>query len=218
MLRGVKIGLFILIVLCVTTAFAYSKLPERMAVHWNTSGKPNDYAPKQTACIVMPAIILLLLGLFEIIPRIDPLGKNIREFLNIYNQMVVILILFLSMIHAAILLWNLGFEFSISSAVLIGVGLILIYFGTVMPKMKPNWFVGIRTPWTLSNSRVWKKTHEFGGKLFIIAGIIVIAASLLIPVQGTEQIVWIVVLSAIIPSFILIIYSYLEWRKGINSV
>ncbi len=218
MLKGVKIGLFLLLILCVTTALLYSKLPERIAIHWGADGKPDDYTPKHIACIVIPAIILLLLGLFEIIPRIDPLGKNIREFLQIYNQLIVILLLFLSIIHVAILLWNLGFEFSMSSVVLAGVGIILIYFGTVMPKMKPNWFVGIRTPWTLSNRRVWKKTHEFGGKSFIIAGIIIIAASLLISIQGTEQIVWIVVLSAIIPSFILIIYSYLEWRKGINSV
>jgi uncharacterized membrane protein len=116
-------------------------------------------------------------------------------------------------IHAITLAWNLGYDqFNMSMAILPAIGLILIFSGIVTIKAKRNFFIGIRTPWTLSNDTVWDETHKLGGKLFIAAGIITMLTIFL-----GENGVWIMLPAALLAGFVPVVYSYFVWRRVTKS-
>jgi len=106
------------------------------------------------------------------------------------------------------ILINLGFDISVSKLVSLIVGLLFIYIGIYMKKIKSNWFVGIRTPWTLSNDIVWEKTHKFGGKIFVIIGGLFLISSYL-PFFIFKYIIYFIVLSILS----IIIYSYYTYKQ-----
>ena len=116
-------------------------------------------------------------------------------------------------IHGVTLAWNLGYnQFNIGNAIVPAVGLIFIFAGVMMMKAKRNFFIGIRTPWTLSNDTVWEETHKLGGKLFIGAGIITMLA-----VFFGENGIWVVLPVALLAGLIPVVYSYILWRRVTKS-
>jgi len=94
-------------------------------------------------------------------------------------------------------------------ALIPAIGFLFIYIGLILKHLKQNWFIGIRTPWSLSNEKVWNKTHKLGSKLFVISGIITLAGILFPP---TFMILFILV-PILASSIWLIVYSYLIYRK-----
>jgi uncharacterized membrane protein len=148
-------------------------------------------------------------ALMKILPRIDPRGSNYAKFGGAFEAIIISLMLFMLGMHFVVLRAALGYPVQIDRVVPIGVGLLLIVIGNLLPRARPNWFVGIRTPWTLSSDRVWEKTHRFGGRVFVAGGILITITAL----------VWVpwahVVLFAamvLIASSVLI-YSYIEWKR-----
>ncbi len=208
MLKGVKVGFVILAFAVLLTLHFYTFLPGRIAIHWNAEGVPDGYASKEAGLMLIPLILLMVLLLFEAIPRIDPLSKNIKKFMNFYDGFVIAFAIFMAFVQVLLLLYNAGYAFNMGSLIIGALGIFLVYIGIVLPHLRRNWFIGIRTPWTLSSEAVWEKTHKLGGKLFICAGII----SLLFSVFFSKAVVVLVILLIAI-SVILITYSYLLWRK-----
>ena len=121
---------------------------------------------------LIPIIMIACVGLFVLLPRIDPLRKNYEKFRNYYEGFILVFVLYLLAVQVFLILWNLGFLLSPNITFPVLFGILLIYLGFLIGHAEQNWFVGIRTPWTLSSVSVWKKTHDRGGKLFILAGII----------------------------------------------
>ena len=197
----------------IASAIVYPRLPEMAASHWNAAGQVDGYMPRFWAAFLMPLISVGLLLLFLAIPSIDPLKANIVKFRGYFNGFITLIIVFMLFIHGITLAWNLGYDqFNIGNAIVPAVGLIFIFAGVMMMKAKRNFFIGIRTPWTLSNDTVWDETHKLGGKLFIGAGII----SMLSIFFG-ENGIWILLPVALLAGFVPVVYSYILWRRITKS-
>jgi len=187
-------------------------LPEKMASHWNIEGLVDGYMPTFWGLFLMPIISLILLALFIIIPKIDPLKANIAKFKSYYSTFIFAIILFLFYLHILTLVWNMGIRFNMVSMMSPAFATLFFYCGIVLENAKRNWFIGIRTPWTLSNDNVWAKTHRLGGKLYKASGIL----SLVGVILPNYAIIFILV-PIIIASIYLVVYSYVEYNKQIKT-
>lgn len=184
------------------TAYAYPSLPQEIATHWNAAGEVDGHMPAPSAFFV-PALSLGLLLLFLAIPKIDPLQANIRSFIGEYHKFILVIVFFLSLVHLQSLLWNLGTRVSFSLTMPALLGGLFIYLGTFLGKSKRNWFIGIRTPWTLSSDEVWDKTHQAAGKAFMAAGILSLAGVVL-PAYA----IWIALVAVLVAALGSVAYSY----------
>jgi uncharacterized membrane protein len=188
----------------------YSRLPDPMASHWDVNDQVNGSISRFWGAALMPLMSLVLLGLFLLIPAIDPLKANIAKFRELFNAFIVVVLAFLLYMHALTLLWNLGYQnFRMSIAMLPGLGLIFVFAGLLMRKARRNFFIGIRTPWTLSSDRVWDETHRLGSVLFIVSGLLAFAA-ILFPGPAAF---WLILGPLLVSSLFLVVYSYVLYRQ-----
>jgi uncharacterized membrane protein len=201
---------FALIVIgAVFGAGVYSRLPDPMVTHWGFNGQVNGTMPRIWGDFLLPALSLVLLGVFLLIPRIDPLKANITQFRESFNAFIVLIIAFLLYVHVLTVVWNLGYQsFQMSSAILPGVGVLFIFAGIILRKTKRNFFIGIRTPWTLSSDRVWDETHRVGSWTFIALGIVTLFTGLL----GTAGL-WVMLAALFIAVLIPVVYSYFLYQQ-----
>jgi uncharacterized membrane protein len=209
----IVISVIAILAAAIASAAIYPRLPEMAASHWNAAGQVDGYMPRFWAAFLMPIVSVGLLLLFLAIPVLDPLKANIAKFRSYYNSFITVIIVFMIFIHGVTLAWNLGYDqFNMSMAIIPAVGLILIFSGIVTMKAKRNFFIGIRTPWTLSDDTVWEETHKLGGKLFIAAGIITMLTVFL-----GENGIWIMLPAALLAGFVPVVYSYILWRRIVKS-
>jgi len=206
-----KAELFILIAVIVSFIigiYLYSQMPEQMASHWNAQGQVDDYMPRFWGVFLMPLVLVGLTLLFIIIPRIDPLKKNIEKFRKYYDGFIILFFIFMLLVYVQTILWNLGIEISPNLVFPILMGLLFFYIGILLENAKRNWFIGIRTPWTLSSEKVWNKTHKLGSKMFKIAGIIALIGFLF-----QKYTFYFILVPVLFVAFYLIVYSYVEYQK-----
>src|SRR5512142_2587738 len=173
------VGLALILIAVVFSLAVYNRLPDRMASHWGLHDEVNGTTSRFWGAFLMPLMAVAMLGLFLLLPNIDPLKANIATFRPLFNGFIIAVMVFLMYLHVLTMLWNLGYQaFRMSTALLPGVGLIFIFAGILMRKAKRNFFIGIRTPWTLSSDRVWEPTHRLGSVLFILCGILALSGAL----------------------------------------
>lgn len=196
----------------IISIYFYPNMPESMATHWNIQGEVDGYMSKFWGVFFMPLMITGLAGLFLVIPKIDPKRENIVKFRKYYDGFVIFLIFFMLAVHLQVLLWNKGIRISPNAMLPAGIGLLFYYIGVLMENAERNWFIGIRTPWTLSSDRVWRQTNRLGGKLFRAAGI----AAMLGAFFPELAIYFILVPSLSIAGFTFV-YSYLEYKKELKE-
>ena len=187
----------------------YPLLPDQITSHWNASGEADDYMGKFWGVFLIPLIMAGVYLLYFLIPKIDPLRKNIETFRSSYNMFWIWALLFLFYIFGLSMVWNLEYRFNFTIAIIPALSALLYIVGDVLSKSKRNWFIGIRTPWTLSNDNVWEKTHKLGGKLFKFSACIVLLGLF---TEGEYAIV-ILAVSVALVTVVTTVYSYLEYRK-----
>jgi len=203
------IPLLIVAAAFIASAVVYPSLPERMPTHWNLQGDVDGWSGRAWGAWMLPAMIVLVWGLMRWLPSIDPRGANYMKFGGAFDAIIIAVMLFMLGVHAIILRASLGHPVAIDRVMPFGIGVLLIVIGNLLPRARSNWFVGIRTPWTLSSDRVWEKTHRFGGRLFVIGGIVIALAALV----GAAWTHWVFVSVIGACSLAAVIYSYVEWRK-----
>lgn len=186
----------------------YPFMPEPMASHWNAEGEADGTMSKFWGLFLMPLIVLGISALLLAVPKIDPLKANIQKFKSYYYGFIVAFLIYFLYIYLLTLLWNLGLRFNFSLAIMPSIGILLFIVGILISKAKRNFFIGIRTPWTLSSDEVWDRTHRLGGKLFKIAGVIVLLLSFL---PAAVEYVMLVLIIGITVS--LIVYSYVVYQR-----
>jgi len=202
--------LVIIVGITIAGAVLWNQLPGQMASHWNENDQVDGYMSKFWGVYMMPLITLGLFLIFLLIPNIDPLKANIAQFRGTFNLFITVIIAFMAYVHVLTLRWNLGYtDLGIGKAMLPAMGLLFILIGSMIRKAKRNWFIGIRTPWTLSSDSVWDEIHRLGGILFIVSGVIAMIGgffggmvafwSIMIPIFGT--------------SIFLVIYSYVLYQR-----
>ena len=164
----------LLIIVGLASFYSYSVFPEQVPIHWNIKGEIDNWGSKTTGAFIMPAVMLGMYVLFLALPYMDPRKKRYEQFSKVYHGFKTIILMFMAIIYFLIGANTLGYNAPIGVWVPILVGILFILIGNYLSKIKPNWFMGIRTPWTLSSEEVWNKTHRLGGKLFIIGGLLMV--------------------------------------------
>lgn len=185
-------------------------LPDTIPVHWNALGHPDRYAEKIS--LVWFGLTVIGVPVFmDIIPRFDPRYKNYDYFSSSYQMMKLGITAFLVLMFILTTLATLTPDQRISPHMItVGMGILFMIIGNYLSKVRSNFFVGIRTPWTLSSDLVWRKTHRLGGWLIFITGLFSAVAGFFI--EG-ETLFWIVIAAIIGAPLIAMAYSYFLYRK-----
>lgn len=144
-----------------------------------------------------------------LIPSIDPLKENVKQFWNHFVTFIAMLFFFIIYLQILVIQWNLGNRFDFVRFLIPAFSVLFFYIGILLEKAKRNWFIGIRTPWTLSSDKVWNKTHQLGSKLFKIAALVSLGG-IVWPNIAFYLLLGSVLLAAIIPA----VYSYFVFKEG----
>lgn len=195
--------------------YFYQNFPEQVVTHWNIAGEPDGYSGKTFAAFFFPIFILIIYLVMLFIPNIDPHQNRYQEFSRVYHIIKALIITFLVLIYIYIGLAGLGLNIPINQIMPGSIGLLLMIFGYYLPKIKPNWFLGIRTPWTLSSENTWAKTHILGGKIFLVGGLLITTLSF---IRLTDDLIIMMFFTAIIfMAIIPVVYSYWIYRQEKKS-
>lgn len=201
-------GLIIIALTFIASALLYGSMPERMASHWGLEGQVNGYIGKPFGLFLIPIIALVIFLFMVALPGLDPLRRNYDAFINEYDILCTGIAAFLCYLHVLTLAFNLGYQFDLIRLLAPAFGVMLFGLGMIMKKVKRNWFVGIRTPWTISSDGVWDRTHAICGSMFMVDGVIALIG-IVLPVIGLLLAIVIAVAIAVFG----IVFSYLEYSK-----
>lgn len=191
---------------------ALPHLPATMPIHWGANGEADGFATKINAMILTVGIMVLIYFVIAFVPRIDPRKENYKYFSKTYNILLNAVLLLFFFVNMSTILQGLGYNVPMSYIAPIMAGLVFIIIGNYLQRVRSNYFMGIRTPWTLSNETVWKKTHRLSGKIFFIGGLLIIISAFL-PDGYKSVIMWgSIVLCVAVPY----LYSYLAYKKEMN--
>ncbi len=191
----------------VIAAALYTRLPESIPTHWNASGVADGFTAKPWGPFVLPLTMAGVYALFVAIPRMSPRGFHVDRFQNVFEILQLAILAFLLLVTLLALLAGTGLPVPMDRAVRSGAGLLFVVMGNFMGKVTRNFFVGIRTPWTLASDEVWLRTHRLGGKLFVASGIALFVAGLF--GGGTAAVLVAVAVAGGIP----VVYSYFLYRR-----
>jgi uncharacterized membrane protein len=191
------------------SVFTAPYMPGKLAVHWNIEGRADRFGSPFEAFYLLPIMILGLGLMLYFIPVIDPLKANIALFRTKYNLIIMALCVFLLFLHISGLVYNLGFPLNMDFIMGPAMGLLMIVIGLVMRSAKRNWFIGIRTPWTLSSDVVWDKTHKVGSWLFVACGVVIMFGMFL----PSMMFFAVLMISILATSLGTVIYSYIVFQQ-----
>ncbi|MBU2639988.1 MAG: SdpI family protein [Nanoarchaeota archaeon] len=198
----------LILLMIIVSIFLYPSMPSQIPTHWGINGEIDDYSSKGFGLFFMPVFLAILYLLFLVIPKISVYKKNVDNFYKKYMfGFKLVFVIFFWAIYLGMILNAKGYIIQIKYFVLPALALMFFYIGYMMKYVKRNYFIGLRTPWTLANEKVWKKTHEMGGKLFYLLGLLTLIVIVL------EKGFWIFIAAIIILVLYIFLYSYLEFRK-----
>ncbi|MFK8029639.1 MAG: SdpI family protein [Gammaproteobacteria bacterium] len=191
----------------------YPQLPDQIPVHWNSAGEIDKYSSKAIGLLMMPAVALGTILLMKILPAISPDGFKLDESRHVLGIIQAVLVALFCAIGIATILISLGYKLDMVKVVLIGSGLMLMATGNVLSKVRKNFFVGIRTPWTLADDEVWSRTHRLAGRTFFGGGLLVCVLALIKPNPVLLLVgVSVAVLLPVVHSFV--VYRQLNPKDG----
>jgi uncharacterized membrane protein len=188
---------------------SWNRVPARLPIHWNAAGQPDGYGGKFEGLLLTPLIALGLYLLLIWIPRIDPRKENYGRMMNTYSVIRLVIVIYMCVFSVILTLVARGATLNIGIIVPALVGALFVILGNYFGKLRQTWFVGIRTPWTLSSTVSWDKTHALGGKIFIGLGIGLIIAALI----GKTWAFTVVAIVVVLGICYLIYYSWLMWKR-----
>lgn len=191
-------------------AYIWDRLPEKVPMHWNIQGEIDRYGNKLELIIIPILLPLFTYVIFLIIPKIDPKDK-IKNMGKKYQSIKIRLTVFMSILALFILYYSKNQSFTNPNYILMLIGILYIILGNCFKTIKANYFIGIRTPWTLESEVVWKETHKMGGKMWFVGGLIIVFSSLILDKQANSTLFLIITgIITIIP----IMFSYIRFKKN----
>jgi uncharacterized membrane protein len=171
MKRPLTIAAVLTVLVWVGTAVVYPRLPETMPTHWNFRGEADGFAPRAQGAFILPAAMVLMLGLAWVLPRISPQRFEVDTFKSTYGMVMFLVVLLFGYMHLVTLWAGVNGRIDVGRALFGGIFGFLAVMGNYLSKVRRNFWVGVRTPWTLASERVWNDTHRLAAKTFVIAGI-----------------------------------------------
>lgn len=195
-----------ILILIIFNILFYDKMPAELPTHWNFHGEVDKYSSRFDAMVLTPGVLVIMNAVLLFMLDNDPRNKKQNNFVMIISKLTMPAIMLLS--YTMTIMAGLGRELNVSVIIPVFVGLLLIAIGNYLPKIKRNYTMGIKLPWTLNSDENWRRTHRLGGICIVIIGL-----SLILSVFLKSEIVFLVplILGGIIPA----IYSYYLYTKGI---
>ncbi len=206
----------ILVLLALDLVFGlvvFSRLPERVPVHWGLSGQPNGWGPAWMNAVLLPAVACGTYALLLFLPLIDPSRRNYALFGDTLRFLRGVMVAFFVGVHVLVVLASFGEKVDIGLAMRIGVPLLLVAIGNRFGRLRHNFFFGIRVPWTLANEEVWNRTHRMAGRLWVVGGFLLVPAAFLPVVSGMTLLAAGLLILPIVP----IVYSAVIFRKLLSG-
>lgn len=199
------------------SGWAWPRLPAgaQIPIHWGLDGQVNGYAPKEVGLLLLPLMTAAITVLFALIPRFEPRRPNLERSGRAYGAIWIAVVTLLGGVHVLSVAIALGAALEVTRLILIGVGALFVVIGNYLPTVRPNYLVGIRTPWTLASDLSWVRTHRVGGRLFVLEGLALIVFGLL---DARAQMLAVAVIGAIVILLAVVFaYSYRVWKADPNK-
>jgi uncharacterized membrane protein len=201
--------LSVVVLATLIAVLVYPNLPDRGPTHWDAHGNVNAYSSRRVGAFLLPAVMLGIWGVMWLLPKIDPRRANYVKMRGAYDRVVNATLTMLFLVHVIVVAMMFGAPFAITRLLPVLLGVMFIVIGNVLPQARPNWFFGIRTPWTLSNDRVWQRTHRIAGYLFVACGLLMVASAAL-PVTVAFPMMF---AGGMIAGFGSVIFSFIAWKQ-----
>jgi uncharacterized membrane protein len=209
----ITVSLAAIALMLLAGAWAWLSLPPgaQVPIHWGVDGQPDGYADKTVGLFLLPGVAVGVVLLFVAIPRIEPRRANLERSGKAYGAMWIGVMVLLGALQLLAVAFAMGATFDLTDLALIGTGALFVVIGNYLPKVRPNYLVGIRTPWTLTSDLAWARTHRVGGRLFVIEGV-AFAALGVIGVPG-EWLVAAIIAAVAVLLVVAFAYSYVVWKS-----
>ncbi len=195
-------------------AAIWKKLPATVPLHYNMKGEVDRYGNKSEMFLVTGILLVVSIGMYLLltnIHRIDPRKQHTGKNLPLMKRLAFVLVVFLSGLSLFII-YSVQNNFTQmkSGFILAALSLLFSFIGNYMYTLRPNYFAGIRLPWTLNNDDNWKKTHQLAGKLWFSGGIVLALFAVLLPGKAAFPVFFAgITILIILP----VIYSYRLYRQ-----
>ena len=206
--KALAISITIIVLSFLVGIYFFNQFPDKLASHWNAKGEANGYSSKFFALLFLPIIGLTIFLILWFVPRLDPKKQNIEKFKDYYHGFIVIFLLFFFYLQILTIVYNSGFKFNMSQLIVPGFAVLFFNLGILLKNALPNYTIGIRTAWTLSSDKVWKKTHEVTGNIFKISALVSLIGIIL-----PDYAVWFILVPALFSAIFSVIYSYILFKK-----
>jgi uncharacterized membrane protein len=201
--------LLIIVAMLALAAWSWQRLPEQIPTHWNLQGHVDGHGNKFVGLLLLPLTVAGLYFMMLLLPFADPGRANYQNFAGAYDLIRILVVAFMAALYAATVAAAFGHQVDITQVSFLGTAVLFIVIGNFMGKIRPNWFVGVRTPWTLSSKKSWNKTHRLAGWLFMLMGALFAAVAF---VHTTWTFVALLIVGATC-ILSLVVYSYLVYRS-----
>lgn len=200
----------LLLIPLVAAIFLYPHMPEQVPIHWNVHGEVDDYGSRMFGTFFLPILNIALYLMFVIMPNFDPKRENYKKFESSYYVIRLTMHLLFAFLFGITAAASLGYPLNVGKWIAAAVAIMFIVMGNTMGRIRHNYFVGFKFPWTLANEEVWKKTHQMGAKAMVLGGVVALLGILL--TEGTMSFV-ILMAGIFIPMIFMTAYSYLLYKS-----
>jgi uncharacterized membrane protein len=179
-------------------------------IHWGISGEADGFATPLVAFSLVPVLTLAMVGLFALIPRIEPRRENLERSAGAFRTVAIAVIVMLGVIQVVVVAAGVGAAgLPVGLVVGASVGALFAVIGNVMGTVRSNYLFGVRTPWTLASDLAWARTNRAVGRLFVGLGI----ALVLVSISGSMELVFGLILGGVVAILVVSFgYSYLVWK------
>ncbi|MGA2483411.1 MAG: SdpI family protein [Candidatus Acidiferrales bacterium] len=201
------VGMLLTAAVLVATVVAYPHLPSSVATHWDMHNQPNGYSPKWALYLIGPGFMAGMMLLMYFLPWLSPKHFEVDSFRSTYLQIMLMLVSMLAYFYAVILWAGVGHPLNVGRAIVGGVCLLFALLGNLMGKIRRNFYIGVRTPWTLANERVWNATHRFAAKTFVVGGL----AGLALTAAGLAG--WQAFVALMVGALVPVVYSLAFYKQ-----
>lgn len=201
---GAIVGAMLLFTLAI-----WSLLPERIPTHWNLRGEVDGWSPRWPGALLIPGLSLGLWLLLPVLRKVDPRRAHYERFEETFFLLVNVIVLYMAVLHVLAMGAALGWDVDMSRAMMAMLGVTFMAIGNFLPRVRSNWWMGVRTPWTLDSEKVWRETHRLAGWTFVAGGAVAVIATLL-PHPARMPLAFAGLVAA---GTIPVVWSYVLWRR-----
>jgi uncharacterized membrane protein len=205
--RFIACCLVMIAAVCAVTGYFWPTLPEYIPLHWNYAGEVDSYEPRELLWLLGPGLMTIMMLIALLMPHFSPRRFEIKTFESTWWYSMTIIVAMPAYISTLVLISALGREVAMKQALPAGLFTMMILLGNPLGKVRKNFFLGVRTPWTLSNDRVWYATHRLTAKLMVISGVLGLAGLLL----GVAN--WILVALLFGWALVAVIFSLVYYKR-----